>query len=42
MRPGYSSTASYRPDGLSVADETHTHFPQGAIHHVEGGRARLL
>lgn len=28
--------------GLDVADETHTHFPQGAIHHVEGGRARLL
>lgn len=28
--------------GLAMADETHLHFPQGAIHHIEAGRARLV
>ncbi len=28
--------------GLNVTDETGLHFPQGAIHHIEAGRARLI
>jgi len=28
--------------GVTVADETGLHFPQGAIHHLESGRARLV
>lgn len=28
--------------GVTVADETGLHFPQGAIHHIASGRARLV
>ena len=47
MRPGYSSTASYRPDGLSVADEVHPVIHAGRVAVITGaasgiGRAAAL
>ena len=47
MRPGYSSTASYRPDGLSVADEVHPVIHEGRVAVITGaangiGRAAAL
>ncbi|KAL1756068.1 hypothetical protein FB107DRAFT_261540 [Schizophyllum commune] len=41
MRPGYSSTASYRPDGLSVADEVHPVIHAGRVAVITGAASGI-